>query len=113
MENIDKLGYICALQNGNNLYTLGATVELDKQENYMCLIDKCLDITTSLDTRQVKQNTPRWFEIRKEAKVTGSTMHRALGLDTLKSQQSHFDQVYSGVTPKSKKQQCSMGVKIK
>ena len=35
--------------------------------------------------------------MRKEAKVTGSTLHRAIGLGTLKEAQAHFESVYNGV----------------
>jgi hypothetical protein len=42
------------------------------------------------DSRLTPQMTDKWFEIRKEAMVTGSTCHKAVGLGKLKEQQEHF-----------------------
>jgi hypothetical protein len=42
----------------------------------------------------VEKRTDRWLQLRKESRVTGSTLFRALGLATLREQQEHFDFVY-------------------
>lgn len=39
----------------------------------------------------MKQLSPQWHELRKSAVATGSTLFTALGLDTLKKQQEHYD----------------------
>jgi hypothetical protein len=51
------------------------------------------------DSRYVKQRSPEWFELRKQAPVTGSTMHTALGLRTLKEQKIHFDMAIHNKAP--------------
>ena len=52
--------------------------------------------SSAIPRDHIKQRSTRWFEERKKAKITGSTIHRALGLSTLKEQQLHFDQVKDG-----------------
>jgi hypothetical protein len=49
------------------------------------------------DSSITKQRTDRWLQLRKESRVTGSTLFRALGLATLREQQEHFDCVYYGI----------------
>ena len=44
----------------------------------------------------VRQRGEAWHGIRQKAMVTGSTMNKAVGLDTVKSQNSHFDKVVHG-----------------
>ena len=39
----------------------------------------------------VKQGSDAWLQLRKKARLTGSTMYKALGLETLKAQKEHFD----------------------
>jgi hypothetical protein len=46
--------------------------------------------------QHVKQRTDRWFELRKSAKVTGSTIHSAIGLRGLKQQKIHFQEFICG-----------------
>ena len=48
-------------------------LDIDKEENY----------------QYIKQRTTEWFQIRKNARVTGSTLNKALGLDTLLKQKEH------------------------
>ena len=85
----------CAELSGiKSLYTQGKIVDLTLQSNYYCLlgINNC-----NKESRKIKQLSEKWFELRKEAKVTGSTLHRAIGLGTLKEAQAHFESVYNGV----------------
>ena len=35
----------------------------------------------------IKQHTPEWHECHDSARVTGSTLRKAIGLDTLKEQE--------------------------
>lgn len=53
-------------------------------------------VSLDTNTRYIKQRTDEWFGIRSKAKVTGSTANSALGLDTLKRQKEHFDNVVDG-----------------
>ena len=44
----------------------------------------------------IKQRTEEWLALRKQARVTGSSLHNAIGLRTLKDQKLHFDVHVSG-----------------
>ncbi|CAG2204526.1 unnamed protein product [Mytilus edulis] len=50
------------------------------------------------DARITKQRSDSWLNLRKESRITGSTIFKALGLSTLKEQQRHFDKTYGGLT---------------
>ncbi|OWF42919.1 hypothetical protein KP79_PYT01989 [Mizuhopecten yessoensis] len=86
MRLIDKLCYDCATLYGSQKhFALDRTIQFSKQENHRHLNDI---------------RTDEWFNIRATATVTGSTLNAALGLDTLKSQQEHYDCVKSGTKRK-------------
>lgn len=63
------------------------------QPNYIHLNDIEGHEFSDNDSRLLKQRTEQWFCVRKKAVVTGSTLNAALGLETLKKQQEHFDYV--------------------
>lgn len=87
---VDMHGVVIAALNGvPRLYTETKIIYLGEQENYVCLNGQTFPDGT--ESRYVKQRTERWHDIRKTAKVIGSTAHAALGLDTLKRQKEHFD----------------------
>lgn len=99
MSVIDEmLNCVCYL-NGSvliqgekmNLKTCSSYTEIGEDENE----------TETKDTRQIKQGTDAWFQTRKTAKVTGSTMYNALGLDGLQKQKDHFDTVICGLPEKT------------
>jgi hypothetical protein len=52
-----------------------------------------INISDTENYRYVAQRSLAWFEIRKIAKVTGSTIYNALGLGNFKSQLEYFDNV--------------------
>ncbi|KAH3882980.1 hypothetical protein DPMN_006927 [Dreissena polymorpha] len=66
---------------------------MNEQPNYNALVE---NFPTD-DTCFVHHNTDRWFDIRKRAKVTGSTCIAVVGLGKLKQQRKHFDKVMKGV----------------
>ena len=47
-----------------------------------------------INPRSFKQGSELWNRLRSSAKVTGSTAYKALGLESLKKQQEHFDYVF-------------------
>ena len=51
------------------------------------------------NTVYVKQRTEIWAKIREMCSVTGSTMHKALGLNTLQDQKLHYDIKFCGKEP--------------
>lgn len=73
---------------------------LQKCKDYFEITD---DSETEVKTtREIKQRTDVWLEMRKCAMVTGSTIHGALGLDGLAKQKEHFDKVICGLPDKEK-----------
>lgn len=84
-----------------HLFADSNKVELQHQEN-LRILKRPEDIQENselLDTSVIKQRTEKWFTDRKKMKVTGSTIYKAIGCDSLKRQKEHFDQVLSGVDP--------------
>ena len=49
-----------------------------------------LDIENDTNIQFIKQRSPEWFQIRKQARITGSTLNSGIGLDTLQKQKQHF-----------------------
>ena len=47
----------------------------------------------------VKQRSPEWFKLQKTAKVTGSTLYRALGLESLSDLKSHHYEFIKNRSP--------------
>ena len=93
---VDDLGYMVAHLNGTSstyVRGIGVMVDLGRQANYTCLRkldDALLDqIDHKQNSQYIKQRTNAWHELRSGACVTGSTMHKALGLGTLKQQKEH------------------------
>ncbi len=102
---IDQLGQACAFLNGcGDLYCTDSVLELTHQRNYMCLLDSGNAATSAqglpIHSRYVKQRSDTWFNLRQRAKVTGSSLYKALGLDTLKQQRKHFERVINKSEPK-------------
>ena len=105
---IDQLGAHVAALNGTHLYYkpgIGIEVDLDRQGNYICLRDldentiKAAPNTASISS-VVKQKSKEWHSLRNEAVITGSTIHKALGIGSLKGQTNHYDTVFRGVEEK-------------
>jgi hypothetical protein len=94
---VDKLGYVSSVINGQQgFFSLAARdADLFQMEKYVPLQDGSQDT----NTRLVKQRSPEWFAIRKWGLATGSTLANAVGVNDLKRQQQHFDQVFLDVSP--------------
>lgn len=43
------------------------------------------------ELRFIKQRSPQWFKVREQFRLTGSSLHEGLGLESLKLQQKHFN----------------------
>ena len=98
LSSIDNMCYYIAVLNGTDgQYVKGFDVPviLQHQSNYICLRELDTEAGQDFEPRVhsdlVKQRTTPWFEFRNNAVVTGSTLHNALGLGTLKNMQEHFD----------------------
>ena len=58
-----------------------------------------MNLNEDANTQYIKQGSTMWHEMRKKARVTGSTLRTAIGLDTLVKQKDHFHQFVIGRTP--------------
>ena len=85
------------LNGAQHNYCKGDTIKIDQQQNYYRLLDN----HNVEGSRFIKQRSQSWFELRKQMKVTGSTMNKAVGIDGLKKQQEYFDHVIYGKTDES------------
>lgn len=56
--------------------------------------------TQSANTREIKQHSDVWLDRRLLAKVTGSTLYSAVGMDSLAKQREHLETFVCGLTQK-------------
>lgn len=86
----EDLAYVGATMIGQqSAFVKANAIDLKKQHNVY-------QLNPAYDTDEsqfIRQRTEQWFDIRKEAKVTGSTCNAAAGLARLKDQQSHIDKI--------------------
>ena len=94
LEQICQL--IVYIKDAENLFCKNYEVNLQEQENYSELVQE----EDTLNTRKIKQRSEKWFALRKTAVVTGSTIYKAIGLDGLKNQREHFENVCCGIDKK-------------
>ncbi|CAC5401579.1 unnamed protein product [Mytilus coruscus] len=64
-------------------YVTESTVDISYQENHVSLMENDESVST-LEPRYLKQRSDVWHILRKSTRVTGSTLHSALGLRGLK-----------------------------
>ncbi|CAC5376492.1 unnamed protein product [Mytilus coruscus] len=75
LELIDRLCHFCAFLNGKeNEFVSSKLLLFQRQNNYSCLTGKVDDVVTPENTRHIRQRSEGWFELRKESKVTASTL---------------------------------------
>ena len=95
-ELCEILSYI---NETHELYNTTGIVHFHEQPNLKILMDpeEVSDFLEENDnTIYVKQRTEIWAKIREMCSVTGSTMHKALGLNTLQDQKLHYDIKFRG-----------------
>ena len=78
-------------------------VHLHKQANYFPLlpseyVSNYIDLEDEANTQFCSQRSEIWHGLRSKARITGSSMFRALGFDTLKEEKEHC-YVYCKVRP--------------
>ncbi|XP_052233224.1 uncharacterized protein LOC127846086 [Dreissena polymorpha] len=81
---------LCLCSLNDTPYISDVNINLSECENYFPLEVQKEDEN---NTRLLPQRTEKWFEIRKKAKVTGSTIHKAIGLDGVKKLKDYFELV--------------------
>ena len=79
-------------------------IDLSEQTNFFSLLDPDMALlAVNLDEEQnsmyIKQGSELWYRKRKKARVTGSTLCTAIGLDTLTKQKDHFHVHINGREP--------------
>ena len=89
---------IMAEVNGNlHEFKKESPVSLDDQDSGLILLkDDFMDLMYGRNFLEnhpefIKQRSDHWFKLHERSHITGSTMHDALGLRTLKSQKNHLD----------------------
>lgn len=98
METLMKMcSCIVDLNDANGEFVVRQEVNLTANENYVPLPD---GIETD-NPRLIKQRSEKWHNIRSKAVITGSTIYKALGLESLKLQKEYFDKVICGVSEKA------------
>ena len=92
--NMRILGALAMCRNNSDVFTPSKIVSLHEQNNAYHLFDTSrnslffdLSLPTNFDI--IKQRSPEWFDLRKKAKITGSTLYKALGLDSLSLLKQH------------------------
>ena len=95
LTNIDSLCHIGSQLNGTNTYVRDNVIQCS-QRNLFNLKPYPAQ-SQPVPSQFVPQRTPEWHLIRKQAPVTGSTLHNALGLRTLALQKKHFDVKILGI----------------
>jgi hypothetical protein len=94
---LEEIEEIVAFLN-NHSFVSSNTTNIENHPDYVAIPKQKEDIKRhEQNTRLLNQRTPEWLELRKAAKVTGSTLFAALGGEGLKRQQDHFDKVICGV----------------
>ena len=108
----ESLGMIAATCNDQHrMFCSNKEINLNQQSTYVCL--KKLESYNEVEILPeiTKQRTDKWFEHRKTGKATGSTLHKAIGLSTLREQQQHFDRLFKSNIGTSAEEELSTEVK--
>ena len=79
-------------------------INLSEQTNFFSLLNPDLtqmavNLNEEKNSQYIKQGTDLWHKQRAKARVTGSTLHTAIGLDTLTKQKEHFHIYINGRQP--------------
>ena len=92
--NMRILSTLAMLRENSDVFTKSKVVSLHLQNNAHFLFDAernsqffDLDLPENFDL--IKQRSPQWHALRQKAKVTGSTMYKALGLESLVALKQH------------------------
>ena len=98
---------LIANETGTHSFFLPDTsVDLSEQQNVFQLLPpeampRNLDLTSENCIQYIKQGSAMWHEQRKKARITGSTIHKALGLESLTSQKQHHAEFILGRKPRA------------
>ena len=94
--NLDVCKELARIQLNSNLLSDSRFVKLHKQSNYFALlpskyVSQQIDLEHKDNTQFCSQRSPIWYKLCQRSFVTGSSMYKGLGLDTLKAEKEHFN----------------------
>ena len=98
--NVESYSIMATINGNENSFHKRGPILLDTMLNLWILRSP---ETLQLDDfllkypQYIKQRSELWYSLCKEYSVTGSTLHSAIGLRTLKEQKEHFKQFISKV----------------
>lgn len=106
----ETIGYILSLctylERSYLPYIQDYQIDPSKQTN-IAVLRNTTDNVTQIELRFIKQRSGIWHALRKRSRVTGSTLHSAIGLRGLKEQNMHFSKFMEGhemfVTPETER----------
>ena len=92
--NMRILSTLAMSRENSDVFTNSKVVSLHLQNNAHFLFDaernsQFFDIDLPENFDLIKQHSPQWHALRQKAKVTGSTMYKALGLESLVALKQH------------------------
>ena len=99
-HNIEWCHLMARINECENAFKSKSPLDLANQGNLQMLLEP--DVVEMLqpghlvnNSDHVKQRTQYWYRLRANVRVTGSTIHNALGLRTLIAQKKHYDEYIS------------------
>ena len=98
--NVEWCSIMATLNGNSSIFRKRGPILLDSMLNSLILRSP---ETLQLDNfllkypEYMKQRSELWYSLRKECSVTGSTLHSAIGLRTLKEQKEHFKKFISKI----------------
>ena len=103
IDTLNQLCLIITILNGTcNQFCKGENVKLRECENFAELLppetmeEVYIDKDGDVPSKYIKQRSEEWFAIRKNMKVTGSTVGQALGLNSLKEKKEFVKKLLDG-----------------
>ena len=92
---------MASINRNTQCFLSSGDVDMEQQRNYRILlkpnaIEARYPGFLDSNPEYVQQRTPEWFAIRRQSRITGSSMHNALGFRTLKAQKDHYDEFVLG-----------------
>ena len=90
LNSISSYGiFISSIENAVSTYHESTELDKSYQQNLLTLVET--GDTTDLEPRYIKQRSEMWHLLRNQARVTGSSLHSAIGLRGLKEQKQHYE----------------------
>ena len=94
--NLDICKEMTHINRNLHCFSDSKFVQLHKQSNFFGLlpseyVSQHMDLEVEHQTVFCSQRSEIWYKLRDKSMITGSSMFRALGLDTVKAEKEHFN----------------------